>query len=141
MGTIIQSLVEFFKAHVDDTAPGKIARVLATMKDAWKSDQLEELATWLQGGSDMDICEQHDAAKLERMLDLLLLFPMEYYHKNNRSILLRATLWIDSWANAGMRKSGSISLRARTLLLRLMSNYHGQHGLVSGSLHSLWCWF
>lgn len=128
---MIHSLAEFFKAHVGDTASGKIARVLATMEGAWTADQLAELATWLEEGSDMDICSDDDTAKLEHMLDLLLLFPMEYYHKSNRSILLRATLLIDAWANAGMRKSGLISLRARTLLLRLMSNYHGQHGLVS----------
>lgn len=128
-------MVEFFKAHVDDTTSGKIAGVLATMEGAWTSDQLAELATWLQEGSDMDIGNQDDTKKLERMLDLLLLFPMEYYHKNHRSILLRATLLMDAWANAGMRQSGSISLRARTLLLRLMSNYHGQHGLVTHYLH------
>ncbi|CDH52663.1 hypothetical protein RO3G_10807 [Lichtheimia corymbifera JMRC:FSU:9682] len=137
--TVIHSLAEFFKAHVGDTASGKIARVLATMEGAWTADQLAELATWLEEGSDMDICSDDDTAKLEHMLDLLLLFPMEYYHKSNRSILLRATLLIDAWANAGMRKSGPISLRARTLLLRLMSNYHGQHGLETNV--DLMSWF
>ncbi|CAO3616277.1 unnamed protein product [Cunninghamella blakesleeana] len=95
---------------------------------------ISSLSTGKKNAVDIERSDQTSVTKINYLLRLLLLFPLECYNKQERNQILRLLLLIDAWlltsANADLENILYGSLQCRVLYLRFMK-YIGNAGILA----------
>ncbi|GAA5808334.1 hypothetical protein MFLAVUS_001724 [Mucor flavus] len=151
--TILNVFINLFKTKLLKTSSSQVSKVAANMiskMDISKSitveqDSIKELSNALKNSKDqmdedVDATSTSNVEKISTLLKLLLLFPNEYYEKNERPQVLYLVTCIDIWAiscaNADYLTRMKVCLMCRSLQLRFMQYFsvHSILGMDSGVL-------
>lgn len=147
------TLAEFFKTKLVKSSAGELSTVAANMiasidlSKPLAIDQKDIQALSAAAQSEQDAMDQDVSAvstgnvnKISTLLKLVLLFPSEYFEKNERPQALYLATLIDIWSvscqDADQVARMKVSLMCRTLHMRFMGYFSVNSILVSVALLS-----
>lgn len=145
---ILNIVVELFKTKLMETSDGEMAKTAAQMissvditkpinVDPKEVKHLTEAIKTQEDAMDQDIkaSSTDNVNKISTLMTLLLLFPIEYYEKNQRSQVLHLSTLIDIWsvncASADLEIRMKVSLLCRSLHMRFIGYFSTSSILVS----------
>lgn len=146
--TILGVFIDLFGTKLLKTSSNEVSKASATLIskiDLNKSitinhDSIKALSTALETEQDhMDVdfnlTSTNNVKKIATLMKLLLLFPNEYYEKNERPIVLYLVTCVDVWAvsctDADYLTRMKVCLMCRSLQLRFMQYFSVNSILVS----------
>ncbi|KAI9316049.1 Urb2/Npa2 family-domain-containing protein [Dichotomocladium elegans] len=130
---IVDIFAKFFQRFTEHTAEGRLAALFHDEDkrySPWEENEVNELAKLLDDTLSND---HHGDEELSedavRVLKLALLFPSEYYRKQHRTVLIKASLLMDGYSYIRHGKGTQVSLLSRTLFLRCIAASGGHYAL------------
>lgn len=127
MKAVIAALTDLFKRKLVKSSSNTISRIVAEMvinNVSKGDDKLDQALNDEIMEQDVKESSTKDVASIVSLMRLLLLFPNEYYEKNERqNVLALATLvdmWVISCVDADPLMRAKASLVCRSLYLRFI---------------------
>ncbi|KAI7907434.1 Urb2/Npa2 family-domain-containing protein [Cokeromyces recurvatus] len=138
--TILNLIIQNFQTKLLDTSSGKVAKLTAEMISTidvskpfnFNQNHIVKLANTMEEENeameeDTTVVNTADVKKIANLMKLLLLFPNEYYKKNERLQTLYLITLVDIWSvansNTDLAIQNEVSLMCRSLYLRFMDYF------------------